>query len=72
MGLRLAYEKGAFAQAVVWIGTHLTVYPRTNKVEVRLPAKKNAEILEILAGMLECRKGMVRADAVRQLAGKAS
>ena len=42
LGLKLAYEKGSFGPGAIWIGTHFTVKSVVNKVEISLPAKKNA------------------------------
>ena len=41
LGLKLVYEKGSYGPEAVWIGTRLSVNSIVNKVEVRLPAKKN-------------------------------
>ena len=48
LGLKLAYEKGSFGARAVWIGTQLEINAKVNKLEVRLPVKKNQEILEAL------------------------
>ena len=55
LGLKLACEKGSFGSEVVWIGTHLMVNSRANKVEVRLLAKKNVEILTALSDLMDGR-----------------
>ena len=52
LGLKLACEKGSFGSEVVWI-THLVVNSKANKVEVRLLAKKNLEILTALSDLMD-------------------
>ena len=34
LGLKLAFEKGSFGPEAVWIGTHLVINAKTNKVEI--------------------------------------
>ena len=41
LGLKLAYEKVSFGPDAEWIGTHLRLDSVVNKLEVRLPTKKN-------------------------------
>ena len=72
MGLKLAYEKGSFGPDAVWIGTHFLVQSVINKVEIRLPAKKNAEILSALVEIMDNFRCMVRHADVRKIAGKVS
>ena len=60
MGLKLACEKGSFGSEVVWIGTHLVVNSKANKVEVRLLAKKNVEIFAALSDLMDGPGAMMR------------
>ena len=57
LGLKLAYEKGSFGPEAIWIGTHFTVKSVVNKVEISLPAKKNAEILATLEQLMDNARG---------------
>ena len=68
LGLKLAYEKGSFGPDAVWIGTQSLV----NKVEIRLPEKKNVEILSALVEIMDNSMGMVRHADVLKIAGKVS
>ena len=70
LGFKLAYEKGSFGPDAVWIGTHVLVQSATNKVEIRLPAKKNAEILSALVEIMDNSRSMVRHADVRKIDGK--
>ena len=72
LGLKLACEKGSFGSEVVWIGTHLMVNSRANKVEVRLLAKKNVEILTALSDLMDGLGAIIKHDEVRKVAGKES
>ena len=72
LGLKLAFEKGSFGPRAVWIGTPLEINAKVNKTEVRLPVKKNQEILEALAHVMDSTGGMVRHHEVRRMAGKVS
>ena len=72
LGLKLAHEKGSFGPEAGWIGTHLAVDARANKVEVRLPSKKNLEILTALSDLMDRPSGIVGHDVVRRIAGKES
>ena len=72
LGLKLACEKGSFGSEVVWIGTHLVVNSMANKVEVRLPAKKNLEILATLSDLMDGPGAIIKHDEVRKVAGKES
>ena len=72
LGFKLAYEKGSFGPEALWIGTHFTVKSVVNKAEVSFPAKKNAEILVALKGIMDNARGMVRHADIRKLAGKES
>ena len=53
LGLKLAYEKGSSGPEAGWIGTHLVVNARANRVEVRLPSKKNLDILTALSDLMD-------------------
>ena len=59
-------------EGVIWIGTHFTVKSVVNKVEISLPAKKNAEILAALEELMDNARGMVKHADIRRLAGKES
>ena len=72
MGLKLAYEKGSFGPEALWFGTQFTVKSVVNKVEISLPAKKNAEILAALEELMDNARGMVKHADIRKLAGKES
>ena len=72
LGLKLACEKGSFGSEVVWIGTHLVVNSKANKVEVRLPAKKNVEILAAMSDLMDGPGAVIKHDEVRKVAGKES
>ena len=72
LGLKLACEKGSFRSEVVWIGTHLMVNSRDNKVEVRLLAKKNVEIFTALSDLMDGSGVIIKHDEVRKVAGKES
>ena len=63
LGLKLAYEKGSFGPEA---------NARANKVEVRLPSKKNLEILTALSDLMDRPGGIVGHDEVRRIAGKES
>ena len=64
-------EKGSFGPRVVWIA-QMEINVKVNKMEVRLPVKKNQEILEALAHIMDSPGGMVRHHEVRRIAGKIS
>ena len=68
LGLKLACEKGSFGFEVVW----MMVNSRANKVEVRLPAKKNVEILTALSDLMYGPGAIIKHDEVRKVAGKES
>ena len=72
LGLKLAYEQGSYGSKVVWIGTQFDVNSRVNKIEVRLPEKKNVELLEAVSNLMDSPGGMARHSDVRRLAGKVS
>ena len=72
LGLKLAYEKGSYGPEAVWIGTRLNINAMINKMEVRLPTKKNTEILDALKHLMDSPGGMVKHDEVRKIAGKES
>ena len=72
LGLKPAYEKGSFGPEAVWIGTHLVINAKANKIEIRLPAKKNLEILAILVDLMDGPGSTMKHDEVRKLAGKES
>ena len=40
VGTEICFREGSFGSEVVWIGTHLVVNSKANKVEVRLPAQE--------------------------------
>ena len=65
LGLKLVYEKGSFGPDAVWIGTHFLVNSVVNKVEISLPAKKNADLLGTLEEIMDN-------ASIRKLAGKES
>ena len=56
----------------MWIGTDFLVQSVINKVEIRLPVKKNAEILSALVEIMDNFRCMVRHADVRKIAGKVS
>ena len=59
-GLKLAYEKGSFGSKAVWIGTQFDVNSRVNKIEVRLPEKKNVELFEPVSNLMDSPGGIAR------------
>ena len=63
---------GSFGPRAVWIGTQLEINAKVNKLEVRLPVKKNQEILGALAHVMDGPGGMVRHHEVRRIVGKVS
>ena len=48
-GAEVGVREGVIWSSVVWIGTQFEVNSKVNKVEIRLPVKKNVELLEALA-----------------------
>ena len=72
LGGKLAYQKGQMGKSVEWIGASLTADRVKAKTSVRIPARKHAEVLDLIQGVLHEARGMVKADVVRQIAGKAS
>ena len=53
LGLKLACEKGSFGSKAVWVGTQFDVNSGVNKIEVRLPEKKNVELLEAVSNLMD-------------------
>ena len=72
LGLTLSYEKGSFGPEAVWVGTHLVINAKANKVEIRLSAKKNSEIPAILLDLMDGPGSTIKHDEVRKLAGNES